>query len=565
MTTSSLVDILLVRLVRDEEKIKVRELLIKDAGISEEKAKHLVENTPCMITPGMEIQAARDLQNKMYPYIDILPRSYSDSSPIKTESFPEETEEAILESKKETDTDDFSHSFDAETADVEIPIDDSSMDDDDDEDIEVELIGDTHEEDIIEDEVDSDDDLIITSASEEVLLIERCHVCGRTPTDIQKLAPCRTCGERTCADCFDRVLHVCQKCAQEGKAIDRPIKDAPEHIKNKVDSEDDEYLSEDTVTTDSEDTVTADRDVPKDKEDKEKKDNKRNKKKDNKRTILLAVVLCVAVLAYVLVIDPFGLNLLDGIPFLSTHEVIDVPQPVLPDVISSTDDIDPSIRQTDMVVSDSLAGTFTDSQITDVDVAGGDSISLQDTLLAEVSIMPDTGLSEPVSSDALISLSLIQVSRDYGVPEYTPEPRLLETSPVNNIVVLTDSLQDIIYPVTFVAGTIPIQIDNLSFVLMQDSTLLLLMSILHPETLENRIKLVSRTAGTFDSTCVDQLVMYYRESAYHPITLMSFMSDSFHVISQNVSPAFIRQCQTYRPEIWDSINNQLSDWMTEDE
>jgi len=540
MTDRSLVDVLLVRLVRDEEKSKVRQLLIKDAGITEEDAERFVNTTPCMISSGMKIQAARELQNKMSPYIDILPRAYSDGSSITDESKPETPEEITLETDDSHD-DDFSHSY-------------TGIADDDDEDIEIEEIEiseDTNDNDSgdTEDPPDSDEDLIITSASEEVLSIERCHVCGRTPTDVQKLAPCRTCGGRTCADCFDRVLHVCHKCAQEGKSVDRPIKDAPEHIKEKEQVEEEGYLEK------GDDTGVDEPD-----EDTSGKDKKRSGK-----TALLAVLLFVVVIGYVLIEDPFKLGLPNSIPFLSTSpQTITVPQPIPPeDVQAASADTAAGVRQNDITVPGSLAGTLADSTIVVTDVTGvtpSDSTALQDSLQAEAT--SDTLEIETFQLGALTSLADIQIPRDYALLEVPTDPILLETSPLSNVEILVDSLEDILYPVTIIASTVPIEIDYFSFVLMQDSTHVVLMSILHPETLENRMRLVSRTAAVLDSTCVDQMVLYYKESQYHPTMLVSFMSESFDVISQNSSPAFIQQCQTYSPEIWDDINDRVLDWMT---
>ncbi len=184
--SEALVDLLLVRLGREEEKQRVLELLVSELHLTREEARSSVDRAPVVLMEAVPMGQARVIQNRLYPFVDLLPRM---------ETVPDQPEETISDPSVETDTDDLE----------ETPAPDSAPTDRD--------PGPPVEEERIS----------ITSASEEVLSIERCHVCGRTPTSGERLAPCRSCAELTCRDCFDRIAHVCQKCAAEGKVIDAPL------------------------------------------------------------------------------------------------------------------------------------------------------------------------------------------------------------------------------------------------------------------------------------------------------------------------------------------------------
>lgn len=182
--SESLVDLLLVRLGREEEKQRVLELLVSELHMAREEARSSVDRAPVVLMEAVPMGQARVIQNRLYPFVDLLPRM---------ETVPDQPEETISDPTIETE--DFEES----------PAPDSTLDDP-----------------VPGTPVD-DDRISITSASEEVLSIERCHVCGRTPTSGERLAPCRSCAELTCRDCFDRIAHVCQKCAAEGKVVEAPL------------------------------------------------------------------------------------------------------------------------------------------------------------------------------------------------------------------------------------------------------------------------------------------------------------------------------------------------------
>jgi len=183
--SESLVDLLLVRLGREEEKRKVLKLLVTSLDLSVSDAENAVNNSPSVIREAVPMSEARIIQKDLYPYIDLLPR-FDDEEDTKAP--PDEEPEA-------------------EVATEEIDTEDIDIDD---------------EEDQETPEPDTEEPILITSASDEVRSTRRCHICGRTPTDGENLAPCRTCSDLTCRDCFDRLAHVCSKCAASGKSIEHP-------------------------------------------------------------------------------------------------------------------------------------------------------------------------------------------------------------------------------------------------------------------------------------------------------------------------------------------------------
>ena len=209
--SESLVDLLLVRLGREEEKRKVLKLLVTSLDLSMSDAEEAVNNSPSVIREAVPMGEARAIQKDLYPYIDLLPRfddEEEDNVPAPATAPAEEIPEAEFE-EEEID----------EEADEEIRENG-------------------------EEEAEEEDDILITSARDEVRSTNRCHICGRTPTDGEKLAPCRTCSDLTCRDCFDRIAHVCSKCAASGKAI--------EHANEGVEPERDEGLVFDSDETQEE-------------------------------------------------------------------------------------------------------------------------------------------------------------------------------------------------------------------------------------------------------------------------------------------------------------------------
>lgn len=181
--SEALVDLLLVRLGRKEEKQRVLELLVSELHMTREEARASVDKAPLVLLEAVPMGRARVIQNRLYPFVDLLPRM---------ETVEDQQEETPEEPARAEEDEDFGDLDDSASHTPPPP-------------------------------AKTEEKLTVTSASEEVLSIERCHVCGRTPTGGEKLAPCRSCAELTCRDCFDRIAHVCQKCAADGKVVDAPL------------------------------------------------------------------------------------------------------------------------------------------------------------------------------------------------------------------------------------------------------------------------------------------------------------------------------------------------------
>ncbi|PIE51710.1 hypothetical protein CSA37_04935 [Candidatus Fermentibacteria bacterium] len=198
--SESLVDLLLVRLGREEEKRKVLKLLVTSLDLSVDEAEKAVESSPSVIREAVPMAEARVIQKDLYPYIDLLPR-FDDDAPQDAGTVKDD----IKDVSRPSAYDDYEISEDEDVADdTDDDYEDYSVDDDPEEDSPLE---------------DDEEDILITSAGDEIRHTTRCHICGRTPVDGERLAPCRTCGDLTCKNCFDRIAHVCNKCATSGKAV----------------------------------------------------------------------------------------------------------------------------------------------------------------------------------------------------------------------------------------------------------------------------------------------------------------------------------------------------------
>lgn len=208
MGDKRLVDLLLVRLNGEDEKTKVIDLLVSELGMTEEEAREKAENSPCIIGENVEMEQGRILQDRMYPFVDLLPKYQGD----KLRNPPQRAHDSLDVGISEDVIPGWSVNA-AEPA-AESTVSGNA-------DIETETPEKTGEE-----ENEEDESLIITTAADEVISVSRCHICGRTPTGGEKLVPCTSCGKLTCADCYDRRNHVCERCAADGKTIDKPL-DAP--------------------------------------------------------------------------------------------------------------------------------------------------------------------------------------------------------------------------------------------------------------------------------------------------------------------------------------------------
>ena len=81
MTPEPFVDLLLVRLGREEEKKRVSHLLMTSLQMTEGDALNAVENSPVVLREAVPMAEARDIQKKLYPFIDLLPRIDETTAP----------------------------------------------------------------------------------------------------------------------------------------------------------------------------------------------------------------------------------------------------------------------------------------------------------------------------------------------------------------------------------------------------------------------------------------------------------------------------------------------------
>ena len=91
--SESLVDLLLVRLGREEEKRKGLKLLITSLDLSVSDAEDAVNNSPSVIREAVPMAEARIIQKDLYPYIDLLPRFDDDDGQADSDSVDESPEE----------------------------------------------------------------------------------------------------------------------------------------------------------------------------------------------------------------------------------------------------------------------------------------------------------------------------------------------------------------------------------------------------------------------------------------------------------------------------------------
>ncbi len=498
-----MVDLLLVRLTREDEKAKVIDLLMSELGMSREEAKKKVDNSPNVLIEGMEMEQGRIHQDRMYPFVDLLPRHYKAvstditknvSEPAEIESKPAEIESEFEESPFELITEDF-HPLEEEKEEEEfdtvktgdVYYNQSALTDD-------------YAENKAFDDPD-DDSLIITSASEEMLTVERCHICGRTPAGEKKLAPCQTCGELTCSDCYNRKYHVCDKCVTEGRAVDRPLDSVPETIRN---------------IQEAESPVQA-------MKISSKRKYGHQKTRNHSRILPLTIIMIVLVLvAAFVIVDP--MNLLSSPPTEDLSEYTDV------------NGVDSSA-----VVPDTTLVLEVDTTFTPVDSLLADStLAIRYISLTDISV-PDS----------------LVIADEYSLP------RTLTSSSVRGIEILTDSLPFVADLLGQLAFVYSIEFDGISLIRTDDGFDILLMSILHPEPAEKRAALLGSLGTMLDSTVIDQMVLYYRENQYYEATLFSFTADSFSVLARSISPNFLQRKQAVIPETTELITGRVLEWMTD--
>lgn len=514
MNEGRMVDLLLVRLSRDDEKQKVVDLLVSELGMTEEEAAGKVENSPVILRENVEMEQGRILQDRMYPFVDLLPKYYKAPAEDREEEAPvAETAPQPPPTPEEPEEDDSVQHGIYSGTDEEYPAKGSAeLTPGTDEEEESDGLGDVvdsqsslMDEDFVSGASASDDDepLVVTSAAEEVLTVQRCHICGRTPTTGEKLVPCTTCGELTCAGCYDRKEHVCEKCASMGRTVDRPLDSVPETKPRK------EMAQE--VPPGVRRSAPVSRSA-----------GGSGRLRGVSPTLIIIIVLVAAAVAFFL-LDP--MNILGGAE-QDTGEVLTA----LPDT-STTDEGLGSVN------------TPPDTTV----IAETDSVSLD---------------SDSLPSPVFISLRDLTLP-DSMITEGYQIPRALTVSPVREVEVLAESLQFLAEPLGQLSAFHSIEMESFSLIRTEDGYEILVMSILHPEPAERRAALIGGVGSLLDSTTVDQMVLYYRENQYYAPNMFSFIADSFRVLATSPSPYLLQRRQAVIPETSELVTGSVFQWMTD--
>lgn len=483
MPQEPLVDLLLVRLGREEEKKRVRTLLVNGLGMSETEADEAVENSPSVLREGIPMVEARDIQKRLYPFIDLLPRIDETTEPLPFKH-EEPTTEVVEEEEAEED---FTSGIDDDPLEFDIltsgpPPSDPVRGND----------SDSSEE--------TEKDLILTSAKQEMIQIDRCHVCGRTPTDGEKLAPCRACGTLTCRDCFDRAAHVCEKCATDGKVVSHALAGTPEYI-----SKHDHHLDSDAPAV-----VKKEKKAP----------------KSGLMKILVPVCILLALGAAFYFVDPVNLFAVD-----EQENGVMVP-------------VDTTVTDTTSV--DTLAVTPDTSEVV-----------YPDTL----QILPDTILV--VESVNPLSLTTLGPPDSLLQPGVLPSIEVVRRFSSNEIETMNNELTFIATPIEQYAAVCNLSINRLTLVRI-DEYVVLAMSVLHPEDNTNRYKFLNYIAGFLYSSDVDQFVFYYRENRFQNTSVLTYTSDSFSELQTATSPQdFQMLAGSQVGAVWESVSGELQDTLTE--
>ncbi|MCK5840635.1 MAG: hypothetical protein KAH31_00590 [Candidatus Sabulitectum sp.] len=479
----SFVDLLLVRLGKEEEKKKVLKLLIANLDLSVTEAESAVNNSPSVIREAVSMNEARAIQKDLYPYIDLLPR-------LEDETIPEKTtdEEEVAEVKPD------GPSVEEEKDSSDFVVEDNIHDYADD--------GIENDSDVDVQEEEDEETIIITTASEEILSTNRCHICGRTPTDGERLAPCRTCGKLTCRTCFDRIAHVCNHCANEGKTVDR--------VNEGMGTDSQEGLEFDT---------------------EEEHGEKSDEQKSATGRIFAAVILFVLALAAVFYfLDPMG---------LFGEEVYTDESPVADSDSSALEFIsaDSILNESDTPADSTLiAEDQSDSTSTPVD-----PIDIEDQYGVMSLVLPaDCIPGENSESISFHHATPSDVDADIPVPES----------------------EFLFGQLELIASSIPIVVDDGVFLVYYDTTSVLVLVLLHPEETGARIELMREVALWLAPSGIDQLVVIYRENRYQNAIVLSLVHQAFSDVEGVLSPSQFQTFLGYRDDSWESIRGPVTQWLS---
>lgn len=483
--SESLVDLLLVRLGREEEKKKVLKLLITSLDLSVTDAENAVNNSPSVIREAVPMSEARVIQKDLYPYIDLLPRFDDEADSIKKNTGDHQQVNSETspvsdnnDETEETASDEIEEDYEEDSG-AEIP-DDLAFDED-------------------EPSVE-EDNVLITSANEEIISTQRCHICGRTPTDGENLAPCRTCGDLTCRDCFDRVAHVCTKCSASGKSVD---------------------YANDGVLPEKEHGLVFDAD--------EEDSPDEHKGSSAIRYVAVAVLFIAALAALFYFADPMNL-FGPGDPALAQNDVSDGLGSTEPDSLNSLDQV---------AVEDTLPS---------------------DTTEVVINIEPDTG--DPV--DDPFGVRSLVLGSEYSAITDPPSIDFRTRTPASVRAEIPLAETDLIADqMAVIAAWIPVELDDAAILVYHDTTAVLVLVLNHPVESESRMELMRRTAAWLSSSDIDQLVLYYTENRFQSTVVMSLVAEVFNDVQGVLNPSQFQSFLSYREDCWESLSGPVAHWLTD--
>jgi len=508
--SESLVDLLLVRLGREEEKRKVLKLLITNLDLSVTEAELAVANSPSVIKEAVPMSEARIVQKDLYPYIDLLPRLDDEGGGDEVEN-----KSSTSESVEELPIDE-----DAEIEEIEDFSEDTSHIDDEPLEQEISPGKSTkhpvvedfpedyqsfEEEEIVEEEKEEEDDdaILITSATDEILSSARCHICGRSPSRGEKLAPCRTCGDFTCRNCFDREAHVCKKCASEGKTVGK--------------AQSSYYKTEEDLEFDNEEVEEI------------------SESKGLKALRIIGLILFLAAVGYAFYyFDPLEL-------FQVTSQ-------------------ESEILTTESVAHDSL---LVEDDTTIVD--SSDSLEIAEVYPDSLDISPDSLVILTVDSidlDDPYQIFSLRLPEKFEVVENSSFAFRTRTPSYVRADILLDESEVLFEHIGNIASAIPIEIDDAALLLYEDSITLVVFSILHFENMDRRIGFAREVSTFLKDSNIDQIVVIFQENQYFEPVHYGIPKDSFAELEGIFNPTQFQNLLGYYDGCQEFVVGPVLEWLS---
>lgn len=513
--SESLVDLLLVRLGREEEKRKVLKLLITNLDLSVTEAESAVANSPSVIKEAVPMSEARIVQKDLYPYIDLLPRlddepdtvednNVSTPEPIEDElPLEEDVEMGEIEDFPEDEADLNDNSSQPAESETEEPLPDEESQEPLLEDYAQDHQANHKRVEEAKEEDELEADVLITSTTDEIVVSSRCHICGRSPANGEKLAPCRTCGDYTCRNCFDRVAHVCQKCASEGKTVDK--------------AQSSYYKTEEDLEFDNEESEPI---------------------KDSKASFVLriiGIILFICAVGYAFYyfdpLDLFGTN-------TEETDISDV-EPVIHD--SLLVEVDTTLVES----PDSLGTTdvLPDSQITTHDslpVLNEDSIDLDDPY----------------------NIFSLQLPEKFDVIENSTFAYRTRTPSSLRADILRDESEVLFNHIGNIAASIPLEIDDAALLLYEDSITIAVFAVLHSENMERRIGFVREVSIFLTDSKIHQLVLIYQENPYYEPVHYAVSRENFSELEGIFNPNQFQSMLGYYEGSQQFVSESILEWLS---